>query len=216
MAPVTAVAALALVAGASAFVPSSFSGAQVARVASSSAMQMSADGLVGASVETGGVWDPANLASKASEEDLAWYRAAELKHGRVCMLAAVGCLVQGYWQLPDPVFSNTKAVDAVAQIYTERPGAIYQILLAIAAIEVLGSSIQKYTAPGDLKWDPLGLAPEDPEELATLQLKELKNGRLAMVATAGFFLQEALTGQGAVEQITSGHLSPFGDGQGVF
>lgn len=62
------------------------------------------------------MWDPAGLASKASEEDLAWYRAAELKHGRVCMLAAVGCLVQGVWQLPDPVFSNAKAVDAAAQV----------------------------------------------------------------------------------------------------
>eukprot|EP00953_Heterococcus_sp_UTEX-ZZ885_P004349 2855-Heterococcus_DN1.PRE.7 len=136
--------------------------------------------LVGGSVETGGDWDPANLASKASDETLAWYRAAELKHGRVSMLAAAGFIVQGLYQLPDPVFQNGKPLDALAQVFAQRPGAVYQILLAIAAVEVLGASIQKYTEPGDLKWDPLGIAPETEEEFDALRLKELKNGRLAM------------------------------------
>jgi Chlorophyll A-B binding protein len=72
--------------------------------------------LVGGSVETGGDWDPANLASKASDETLAWYRAAELKHGRVSMLAAAGFIVQGLYQLPDPVFQNGKPLDALAQV----------------------------------------------------------------------------------------------------
>ena len=42
------------------------------------------------------------------------------------------------------------------------------------------------------------------------------NSRLAMLATAGLATQEYLTGQGAVEQLLSGHISPFGDGQGAF
>jgi hypothetical protein len=29
-------------------------------------------------------------------------------------------------------------------------------------------------------------------------------------------VQELLTGQGPIEQITAGHISPFGDGQGLF
>lgn len=37
-----------------------------------------------------------------------------------------------------------------------------------------------------------------------------------MLATAGLATQEFLTGQGPVEQLVSGHLSPFGDGQGAF
>jgi len=41
-------------------------------------------------LEFGGVWDPLNLASIGSDETLAWYRAAEIKHGRVAMAAFVG------------------------------------------------------------------------------------------------------------------------------
>ena len=41
-----------------------------------------------------GYFDPWGLADVGSPETLAWYRAAELKHGRVCMAAFVGFLVQ--------------------------------------------------------------------------------------------------------------------------
>lgn len=34
--------------------------------------------------------------------------------------------------------------------------------------------------PGDLGFDPLGLMPKDEESLATMQTKELNNGRLAV------------------------------------
>lgn len=33
---------------------------------------------------------------------------------------------------------------------------------------------------------------------------------------SGEMVQEKLTGQTAIEQLTSGHISPFGDGQGFF
>ncbi|KAG5191922.1 hypothetical protein JKP88DRAFT_274908 [Tribonema minus] len=50
-----------------------------------------------------------------------------------------------------------------------------------------------------------------------VQLRELKNGCLAMIAIAAFFVQENLTGQGPIEHIYgSGHVNPSGDGQGVF
>merc|ERR1711869_111197 len=47
--------------------------------------------------------------------------------------------------------------------------------------------------PGDLGFDPLGLAPEDPAEFRLMQEKELSHGRLAMIAAAGFLAQEAVT-----------------------
>jgi hypothetical protein len=44
--------------------------------------------------------------------------------------------------------------------------------------------------PGDVGFDPLGLKPEDPEEFAIMQTKELQNGRLAMLGAAGMIAQE--------------------------
>ena len=41
-----------------------------------------------------GFWDPMGLADSGSPATLAWFRAAELKHGRVCMAAFTGFLVQ--------------------------------------------------------------------------------------------------------------------------
>jgi light-harvesting complex I chlorophyll a/b binding protein 1 len=46
------------------------------------------------------------------------------------------------------------------------------------------------TDPADVLLLSLGLKPTDPEELTVLQTKEINNGRLAMIAIAGFVLQE--------------------------
>jgi Chlorophyll A-B binding protein len=41
----------------------------------------------------------------------------------------------------------------------------------------------------------LGLKPSDPAEFNVLRTKELQNGRLAMLATAGFIAQELIDGK---------------------
>merc|ERR1711988_1715836 len=131
-------------------------------------MKMDATELNGADREVG-FFDPAGLSRGKSDETLAWYRAAELKHGRVCMLATAGIFHQQLgFTFPDEVFQ---------------------------------ASIQKYREPGDLGFDPLGIKPDDEEEFAKIQLKELKNGRLAMISFAGLVAQEAVTGQGVVDQL---------------
>ncbi|CAM9714724.1 unnamed protein product, partial [Ectocarpus sp. 12 AP-2014] len=49
--------------------------------------------LPGAPFADGKVWDPVGLSSEADPEDIKKWREAEIKHGRVAMLASVGVLV---------------------------------------------------------------------------------------------------------------------------
>merc|ERR1711865_523113 len=53
--------------------------------------------------------------------------------------------------------------------------------------------------PGDIGFDPLGLKPESYEDFAEMSTKELQQGRLAMLAVAGFIAQELVNGKGILE-----------------
>lgn len=88
----------------------------------------------------------------------------------------------------------------------------------MSAVEVLCASIESQGGrrPGDFGWDPANIRPKTQERLDEMQTKELKNGRLAMLGIAGMAYQTYITGQGTVEQWASGHIFPFGDGQGIF
>ena len=133
------------------------------------------------------------------------------------MLATVGFLAGEAVAGNTPFFDATvtgPAIDHLAQVPT-----LFWILLVTG----IGASEQKRATigwkdpadvpfdkpgqlrdqyvPGDIGFDPLGLKPEDPEELEIMQTKELQNGRLAMLAAAGFMAQELVNHQGILENL---------------
>jgi hypothetical protein len=55
--------------------------------------------------------------------------------------------------------------------------------------------------PGDLGFDPLGLKPTDGKKFASMQTKELQNGRLAMLGVFGMVSQELINHKTIFETI---------------
>jgi hypothetical protein len=176
---------------------------KVASIAKAPTSSSFAYGLVGSDLEAG-EFDPFKLSVGRSPETISWYRAAELKHGRVSMLAALGLFIQPLFHLPDEVFASDAGYGAVSKLYAERPEAIWQILVALAAIEISSLFKNGQGNAGDLGWDPLNFKGkynlDNPDALAVMQLKELKNGRLAMLGASGLLLQEVVTGSGPYGQ----------------
>jgi len=131
--------------------------------------------------------------------DIKWLREAELKHGRICMLASTGYMAQEFFSLPSYPGYSPNAVEAFTSVPSE---GLLQIVAFMAYLEVV-SNKGKFTmmnmfedgrAPGDLGFDPLKFG-ENKATRARLEMAELKNGRLAMLAFSGMIHQTFVTGK---------------------
>mmetsp|Transcript_48924 Transcript_48924/g.72715 ORF Transcript_48924/g.72715 Transcript_48924/m.72715 type:complete len:246 (+) Transcript_48924:98-835(+) len=137
---------------------------------------------------------------------LYWMREAELKHGRVCMLAWFGWLAaDGAFGAPLRFPGAIYSVENIPTSYEAHnilvdQGSMGFMLLAIGFIEVCCAAVlvqvskgESDREAGDFNLDPLQfLKDKSEEEVNTMKLKELNNGRLAMLAFAGVSTQAAL------------------------
>ncbi|CAK9034323.1 Fucoxanthin-chlorophyll a-c binding protein, partial [Durusdinium trenchii] len=164
--------------------------------------------MVGPDVETGSEvgkpWDPLGF-SKLYDRNfdfndnmtyphVQWLREAELKHGRCAMLAIVGIFAQQSFHIDG--YPEAPWYEALQKCYDNPQGIVG---FGIAQISAFAMVIEgKYfpndawigqmdREPGDLGFDPLKLA-KDEATMKSMQLKELKNGRLAMMAFLSMFL----------------------------
>mgnify|MGYP000150073461 FL=1 len=182
--------------------------------------------------EPAGFFDPLKLSEGQDAATLTKFREAELKHGRVAMLATLGFVVSEAYH---PMMLSTTNVDAVYAFQAfERlnDGPLVVLLILVAAAEgavatkrfeeldlkdKTGYMRTKKNAfkmrtdivPGDLNFDPLNLFPTDPEEQLERQNQELNHGRLAMLSIAGFVAQEKITNEGIFEGWFTGDVTPF-------
>jgi len=155
-------------------------------------------------------WDPLNFCElykiSGNNPDVAWLREAELKHGRMAMLAVFGIIVQSSGvHLPgnaDVQFTDTNWATAPSSL---PPAAWGQVLAFIGLVEGqksaglydLWNGRTEKREPGDYGWGKSFLS-DDPVAADKMRLKELKNGRLAMIAFMGIaanhFIPGALPG----------------------
>lgn len=172
------------------------------------------DGYLGVSEEFGNrVWDPLGFGGFVGDNTMRWLRHAELKHGRVCMLAFVGWLVQesgghflGYFDMDHAVsFASVSKLGFYESWYAVPEQGRLQIITLIGWIEWVTEACgpnghyTKGGKPGDLTFIKgpagvpltLGVPPEKQERYEKL---ELKHGRLAMIGMASIFSAMALPG----------------------
>jgi len=198
--------------------------------ASSPAQMAFVDTLEGTGEETGGqIWDPLDIAGSVSDEALMWFRASELKHGRVAMLATVGYMLGAAGiTFPGDIANGVSFAsvnnDGVFYAWNNVPEEgklqILGLLLSLEwATEAKKPHYMRGGVPGKIDrlpfagvngiwtpaikfWDPLNFTGAlSDEQKAKKRKAELKNGRLAMIGIISFLVGHNLPG--AVPALTS-------------
>jgi len=142
-------------------------------------------------------WDPLGFMKQDSEdgyygtewkdeETFNYYRAAELKHGRLAMVGLTGMLTAAFTRFP---FEECRgAADGLKAIDSEAAGGIGIIFLLAAYVE-------SQVPSGDFK-DPFGWGASDEDYCygIDMQNKELAHGRLAMSTVLTLWLYDFFSG----------------------
>jgi len=158
-----------------------------------------------------GFFDPLGFCKENDETEFRRLRAAEIKHGRVAMMASFGAVFQHFIQLPpfEDAPTGVRALWKDPSIWGS-----FGLILIVGLLEAIiwlepevrlapenggeenGEELAMKLQPGDFG-DPLGLGGFD----ADTRNRELNNGRAAMFASLGIIAADLTTGKDAVEQI---------------
>lgn len=190
-----------------------------------------------------GYFDPLELGSdefweQSNESTIGFLREAEIKHGRIAMFAFVGYCVHANgitWPWPmqmdgTPFPTVTSAPEAWDQI---SDAAKWQIITFVGFLEfyreVTGTHYMRGGKPGDFPdfdasvipggalnfYDPFGWSKQRSEEdKADGLLKEVNNGRLAMLGIMGFLAEGKVEGsvpllKGTIPHYDGDVMAPF-------
>jgi hypothetical protein len=139
-----------------------------------------------------GFFDPAGFTKKGDEQGFRNLRAAEIKHGRVAMMASVGAVIQHY-----VVFPGFESVPRCMGAVVTMPGTIgFAALFAVAGLlETTVWTESDGKEPGNFG-DPVGLNMYTED----MRNKEINNGRMAMFASLGIIAANLVTGKDAIQQ----------------
>lgn len=123
-----------------------------------------------------------------------WMREAELKHGRVCMLATVGWLAVDAGLRAPGLPDELQSVNSW-QAHDAAIGPLAVLLCFCGVAEIAGgaavfASINGDREPGDFALT--GGLGKTPEQMAKLKQAEIKHARLAMMAFSGIQTQSAI------------------------
>lgn len=141
--------------------------------------------------------------------DLYWLREAELKHSRVAMLSIIGLLLPELgFRIPHAPTSSNQ-IDTFWTLVKTSPQALIAGFIFIGIIELAsaiaitnGRKVEYDRSPGDYSFNPLGFG-KSTRTRNDLSLKEIKNGRLAMIASIGILYQESIKHIGAIEALSA-------------
>ncbi|KAK7258401.1 hypothetical protein RIF29_23976 [Crotalaria pallida] len=172
-------------------------------------------------------FDPLGLAS--DPESLRWNVQAELVHCRWAMLGAAGIFIPefltkiGILNTPSwytageqEYFTDTTTLFVVELIFIGwaegrrwadiiKPGSVNTDPI-FPNNKLTGTDVGY---PGGLWFDPLGWGSGSPQKIKELRTKEIKNGRLAMLAVIGAWFQHIYTGTGPIDNLFA-HLADPG------